>query len=114
MQIMTTELAQIGPDPLGDAPAKPARMPNPSWFKPGDSRINRKGRPRGTNAAKPLSGPLVRLVVPGQYITLRYIRGERGPHMDFLPQDVKIIDAHFDKERYAVVLTLWHPNFAQV
>jgi len=34
--------------------------------------------------------------------------------MDWLPHDMKIVDVHFDPERYAVVLTMWHPSFAQV
>jgi hypothetical protein len=110
---MSTELAHTDPDSLGDV--RPAKKPNPSWFKPGDARINRQGRPKGTKAVKQLSGHLVRLVVPGQYILFRYIRGELGPYMGtYLPPDVKIVDAQFDPERNVVLLTLSHPSFAEV
>lgn len=101
---------------LADA-AEPA---NRGWFRAGDPRINRAGRPKGAQqaaqrarAGKPLCGRLMTLFVPEQDFQT-YLTRRNGPWLTNLPDDFRIVAVDFDLERRGVVVTIHSEQFAAV
>jgi hypothetical protein len=94
---------------------------NRGWFRRGDPRINRRGRPRnGVTAAprqqtekKPLSGQLKRLSVPVSDLRVRLAR-EKGPWMVNLPNDFRIVALELDPVQQMIVLTIHSQVFQAV
>jgi hypothetical protein len=93
---------------------EPSPKKNAGWFKPGDPRVNREGRPRGSKA--PTAEPAIRaprangvmlLWVP-QEETRHRLTSSCGPWIATLPEDYEIVESHVDAGRDALV---W--SFAQ-
>ena len=100
----------------GGAPASPLpAKPNSGWFKPGDARINRRGRPIGSDAGrrgpgKRQYGRLKTLFVPGSDMRL-YLTAPNGPFLTNLPNDFEIVGASVDPVRQGLVLTVYSESF---
>jgi hypothetical protein len=99
------------------APASPlptARV-NGGRFQPGDARINRAGRPKGSKKAAvdadpddlaPATDRLMRLLVPVERMGLDWMPG--------VAAGAAPVGAHFDQRRGGIVLTLRSPKFGRV
>src|SRR5262245_37736910 len=107
-------------DELGQ---QPAPKTNHGWFRPGDGRINRQGRPRGSkvvtadgtlsaDSAKRADRVML-LFVNGKYLTHR-LASQFGPWMRGIPCDAQIIDCRVDAERKGVVLTIRSDEFPRI
>jgi hypothetical protein len=93
---------------------------NRGQFKPGDARINRRGRPTGAAKAalnarkgKPLSGKLKRVVFPIADF-LRRLQNLKAPWLANLPSNVKIVAMELDQDRCAAILTLYSTQFREI
>jgi hypothetical protein len=108
------------------APTLPVEMPpkrNPGWFKPGDQRINREGRPRGSKAASeagsapadraPCADRLMLLVLPERDLAWRLSRGD-SPWIKNLPADFEIVGCRVDAARAAVALVIRWKAFPRI
>jgi hypothetical protein len=107
----------------GNGVPGPAPPANRGWFRPGDGRINREGRPRGSKAAAPEGADpagcaprtdrlkVVRL--RERDLAWRLTR-QNAPWMTNLPADVRIVGCRVDAARRGVVLTIWSKSFPRV
>src|SRR5262245_17302596 len=90
---------------------EPAPQPrrNAGWFRPGDGRINREGRPRGSSKAASQKGAppadlaaradrLMRLFVPAREFAC-HLSGREAPWVANLPEDFEIVAGRFDPGR---------------
>jgi hypothetical protein len=105
-------------------PEKPAPKPNRGWFRPGDGRINRDGRPKGST--KPPPGALIAsadlaprtdrlmlLKLPCQDLAARLAK--RGAE-EFvkLPADFEIIGSRVDAASGCTVFVIRSATFARI
>jgi hypothetical protein len=110
-------MENVAPTPA-DAPAAPSRT-NRGWFKRGDARINRHGRPRKRPPRPPrpapeewpLNGQLRNLHVPIGDLRM-YLAGCKAPWIINLPSDYEIVSARCRQE--SVVLTITSKTFSSV
>src|SRR5262245_45690213 len=96
---------------------------NRGWFQPGDRRINREGRPRGSKARRPeTSAPpdcaavadrLKVLVLPVRDLAFR-LGQQHAPWIVNLPDDVEIVSCRVDADRNRVALILRSQAFPRV
>jgi hypothetical protein len=96
---------------------------NRGWFRPGDRRINREGRPRGSKAAvptgtrpadrAPYADRLKRLFVGERQLNCSLSR-ERHPWVINLPPDFRIVACRVDTDRQGVVFTIRSESFPRV
>jgi hypothetical protein len=99
---------------------EPTRKGNRGSFRPGDLRINRKGRPKGiealarrVKAGRPLCGHLKNLFVPSVHLRLRLLR-PNGPWVSNLPPGIRLVACEMDFARDGVVFTLHSNHFPEV
>ena len=102
---------------------EPGPRVNRGWFRPGDGRINRQGRPLGSRAAVPAGADpadrapradrLRRLVVPERDLAWR-LASIKAPCVANLPPDFQIIDCRVDAARQGVVLVIRSDTFPRV
>jgi hypothetical protein len=107
---------------VGAAP-EPAPRANRGWFKTGDERINRQGRPCGSKASvpedthpgdcAPRADRLIRLVVD-EPVLAGCLACLKAPVVVNLPADFRVVGCRFDAERQRAVLTLWSATFPRV
>lgn len=93
--------------------AGPVARPNRGWFAPGDRRINRQGRPRGSKSAAaggidpadcaPQADRLKRLLLPATEMVWHLGRPQ-GFWLSNLPADVEIVAARVDAGQVVFVL----------
>ena len=101
--------------------ARRPRKPNRGSFKPGDPRINLRGRPKGLDAqvrrakvGRPLCGRLKKLFVPSLHFRVRLLM-QRGPWLARrLPVDFCIVGCEVDRARDGIMLTLHSDEFPEV
>jgi hypothetical protein len=116
----TEKLAMAGvPEP---APAPPPKL-NRGWFKAGDGRINRGGRPRGSKATVPAgthpadcaprADRLKRLVLD-EPVLAGSLACAKAPLVINLPDDFRVVGCRFDAERQRAVLVLRSATFPRV
>lgn len=108
---------------LVDSAQSPEAAPcrNRGWFRPGDSRINRRGRPtrigalaRQAKVGQPLSGRFVRVFVP-ESIVCRFLANWKTPHPPVPdPRYFCIVATEFDAQRGGVVFTLHSKSYPHV
>jgi hypothetical protein len=95
-------------------PAESPRKRNRGWFQPGDRRINREGRPRGSKKATvraPCSARLKLLFVSKADLT-RCLTGEEAFWIENLPWDVDFVGCR--PARDGILLTLHSTSFPKV
>jgi hypothetical protein len=113
-------LMEVQADILPDGPP-PTR--NRGWFQPGDRRINREGRPRGSKAGSEEAGApgvraasadrLMLLAVPGPDLAWRLSR-QNAPWIVNLPPDVEIVGCAHLAARDAVALVIRSQAFPRI
>jgi hypothetical protein len=99
----------------------PAPRRNAGWFRPGDRRINRDGRPRGSKAASaeaaadraPAADRLMLLWVPRRDLAHR-LSSDRAPWIVNLPADFEIVTSRVDTARDGVALVIRSETFPRV
>jgi hypothetical protein len=102
-----------GPDPV------PAPRSNRGWFRRGDRRINRDGRPRkpppGVHPADctKRADRVKRLFVRERDLAWRLTK-QFAPWVDNLPADFQIIDSRVDAARQGVVFTIRSSAFPRI
>jgi hypothetical protein len=107
-----------------DGPApEPAPQPNRGWFRPGDHRINREGRPRGSKVSSagqsisadcaPVADRIKRLFVRGRDLAWRLTR-QNAPWVVNLPHDFEIVGCRFDAGRQGIFLTIRSKDFPRI
>lgn len=102
----------------GDSAQEPKR--NAGWFRQGDRRINREGRPRGSKVASPgedvycasCADRVMLLHVPARVLAHRLLYRE-GPWLNNLPRDVKVVGCRIDSTG-KVVLTVNSAEFPRI
>src|SRR5690242_8849997 len=91
---------------LAASNSEPVIKHNRGWFRPGDPRINRSGRPSEARAAarreQPLSGKLMTLLIPESHLR-QYLTGRDAPWLKNLPRDFQLIDLYLDRARKEAV-----------
>jgi hypothetical protein len=104
---------------------EPAQQPkrNAGWFRPGDGRINREGRPRGSKKRLPQgvasedlaarAGRVMRLFIPAREFAC-HLSGREAPWVANLPEDFEIVAGRFDPGRDGFVLTIRSRTFPRV
>jgi hypothetical protein len=103
--------------PADDVVSGQAPQPNPGWFRPGDRRINRDGRPKKSWAAfvdrAPQADRLMLLWVPRQELG-RCLAGQHTLSVANLPPDYQIVGSRVDADRDAVALVLRSETFPRL
>src|SRR5260370_33020944 len=104
-------------------PEGPPPKRNRGWFQPGDRRINREGRPRGSKAGAeeeaapadraPCADRLKVLFVPGPDLAHRLSHGD-GPWIVNLPEYFEIVACRQDAARDGVVLVIRSNAFPRI
>jgi hypothetical protein len=110
-------------EPVATLPDDTPPKRNPGWFQPGDRRINRAGRPRGSKAGSeegnapvvraPCADRLMLLVLPGTDLVWRLSR-ERAPWIVNLPANVEVVGCAHLAARDAVAVVLRSQAFPRV
>jgi hypothetical protein len=110
-------MEQLAEQMHGSPPGKANR----GWFKAGDKRINRRGRPLGSKAdlgdvsverAAATDGLTV-LRLPLKLLALR-IAFERGPWITNLPVDFQIVSSRVDASLGLLLLVLRSGSFQRI
>jgi hypothetical protein len=119
MLVMSEPIEKLADGPVDGA--EPRR--NRGWFRPGDGRINREGRPRGSKAAAPAHSPptdraeradrLMRLFV-GQRELACCLSRPRAPWVSNLPADFRVVACRVDESRGGVVFVVRSDSFRRV
>src|SRR5206468_3068957 len=97
-----------------DGPAQPTpTKTNRGWFRVGDQRINREGRPKGTKAGFQDESAAVdralktdrvmRLILNGHDLTFRLTRQD-APWIVNLPPDAEIVACYVDVAKDAIAI----------
>lgn len=95
---------------------------NPGWFRAGDARINREGRPRGSKALKGdapstdralQADRLMLLFVPAPDLAFRLTR-QNAPWIVNLPSDAEIVGCRLDSARNGLVFTIRSAAFPRI
>ncbi len=112
-----SELLAGGPAP------EPAPRHNAGWFRRGDRRINREGRPRGSKVAAeaagqpedraPVADRLMLLFVVARDLAWRLTQ-QNAPWMVNLPRDYQIVGCRLDAARQGIVLTIRSGAFPRI
>ena len=115
----------------GSSIRKPRTLKNRGWFLPGDMRINRDGRPRGSKPAiqehlrpdlAPCADRLKLLIVPSKDLAWRLTK-EKAPWIANLPTagsdfhrspDFQIVGCRFDAIRNAIVFVIRAGGFPRI
>jgi hypothetical protein len=107
----------------GAAVPEPAPRTNRGWFKSGDPRINRQGRPWGSKAdvpegthpedCAPRADRLRRLVVLERDLVWR-LASIKAPGVANLPTDFQVVASRFDAARRVVVFVIRSDTFPRV
>jgi hypothetical protein len=115
---MQEELANA----MSVVPAPEPPQSNRGWFRPGDRRINREGRPKGKVALgsavenrAPRADRLRRLLIPTRDLVWRLTQ-QNAPWFVGVHEDLEIVGARFDVTSDCVVLTVrsqWFPKIAR-
>jgi hypothetical protein len=109
---------------LGDRPVQePAPKTNLGWFRRGgDRRINRQGRPRGTQAACQ-AGPPVDCAAQADRVMLLWVptgdlahrlRRYHAPWIVNLPEDVEIVACRVEAGRDSVAVIIRSGSFPRI
>jgi hypothetical protein len=100
---------------------EPVPPRNRGWFRPGDPRVNREGRPRGSKAATgqavdraPRADRLVLLWVPAWELAFRLTHGLAPWWTVNLPKGFRIVGSRVDAARDAVALVIRSQTFPRV
>jgi hypothetical protein len=109
--------------PLENTPDAPPLKRNRGWFQPGDLRINREGRPRGSKAGPavesepadlaPAADRLMLLFVPTRSARC-WLRRLKSPYTLDLPEDFEITSCRLDVARDGLLFTVRSRAFARV
>jgi hypothetical protein len=109
---------------LAGAPVPaPAARSNRGWFGPGDRRINREGRPRGSKAAAvPEDRPAQRrsrvdrlkLLFVSERVLACCLTQKQAPWLVNMPTDFRVVECRVDESRGGVVLTIRSGEFPRV
>ena len=95
---------------------------NRGWFRAGDGRINRAGRPRGKKVSAAESPPvglarqsdrLMRIFVEGDVVTC-WLTWMSSPCLVNLPSDFRVVECQVDAARGGIVLTIRSSTFPRV
>src|SRR5262245_39961242 len=98
------------------------RTENAGWFRPGDRRINREGRPRGSKIVKDNSPAphrtgeadrVMLLFVPSKDMPL-CLGPQKAPRVTNLPKDTEIVGGDMDHERDGMVLKIRSSEFPRI
>jgi hypothetical protein len=101
---------------------EPGPKRNAGWFRPGDRRINREGRPKGSKAAcqagppvdcAPEADRLMLLWVPAPDLAFRLSK-YLAPWIVNLPEDVAIVGCRVDAGRDGVALVIRSQAFPRI
>lgn len=103
---------------------EPAPNRNHGWFRPGDRRINREGRPKGSSKSSrqpsspavdraPCADRLQVLVVPTRDLARR-LRWKLAPWITNLPEDAEIVSCRVDAARDTVAFVLRSNTFPRI
>jgi hypothetical protein len=115
---MDEQSAQLTPE----ANSKPPVRPNRGWFRAGDRRINREGRPYGSKTAASTDispdcafqpDRIKRLFVPERDLAWRLTR-QFAPWYVNLPDDFQIVACRVDSDRGAVVFIIRSRTFPRI
>jgi hypothetical protein len=106
---------------LDNRPAESPPRTNRGWFRPGDRRINREGRPRGSPKAgpeeqadrAPAADRVMLLVLPARAVAYR-LTHERGAWIANAPRDIEIVGSRVDVARGALVFVLRSAAFPRI
>jgi hypothetical protein len=109
--------------PLENTPDEPLPKRNRGWFQPGDLRINREGRPRGSKAGSAVEGEpadlapaadrLMLLLVPTRSARC-WLRRLKSPYVLDLPEDFEIVGCRLDAARDGLLFTVRSRAFSRV
>jgi len=100
----------------------PEQVPqrNPGWFRTGDRRINREGRPRGSSKGSseaadraPAADRLMLLVLSGPHLAFRLSHPKARWAVN-LPKDFEIVSCRFDPVRQNLVLVIRSKEFRRI
>jgi hypothetical protein len=104
----------------GEHQPKPSPRHKSGCFLPGDSRINRRGRPKGYTAAarraaagKSLSGRIQCFLMPDLYFRVNLAR-INGPAVVNLPRGFKVVACQPDVARGGFLVTIFSETFPMV
>jgi hypothetical protein len=121
MEQHVEQLPQASPPLETTSPDGPGR--NRGWFRPGDRRINREGRPRGSKAGShegsapadraPCADRFMLLVLPARDLAWRLTK-QNAPWIVNLPADFEIVGSRADAARGAVVLVIRSQTFPRI
>jgi hypothetical protein len=102
---------------------EPVAKGNRGWFRAGDRRINREGRPRGSTAASrhenpsadcaPQADRLMLLIVRGRDLTFRLSK-QHASWIINLPPDFEIVGCRVDSARKEIVFTIRSQEFPRI
>lgn len=116
-------MEKLAENAAGEGVPGPVAKTNRGWFRPGDGRINREGRPRGSKAAcqqqgqhaylAPYTGRLQLLFFPKKDFLHRLSHGDAIWVVN-LPDDWKIIACRIDAAQNAFALTIWSQLFPRI
>jgi hypothetical protein len=95
---------------------------NRAWFRPGDERINREGRPKGSRiSAKPdpstwlaTSTDRVQTLFVQMSFQRCWMKRFSGPRVANLPPDFQIVGSRFDNARNGVVYLIRSQSFPRI
>lgn len=108
-------------DQMQDGPVQqPLPKRNRGWFRVGDRRINREGRPRGSKVASPgdvycapYADRLRLLFVPARVLAFR-LKNLYGPWVTNLPYDVELVACQKDPTRDGFMITIRSAQFDRI
>jgi hypothetical protein len=94
---------------------------NPGWFRPGDRRINREGRPKGSARAglpeqadrAPAADRVMLLVLPARAVAYR-LTHQQGAWIANAPRDTEVVGSRVDVACGAVVFVLRSAEFPRI
>ena len=101
---------------------EPKTQDNRGWFRAGDRRINREGRPHGSKARAShecirdcarQADRLKRLIIPERDLAWRLTR-QNGPWVINLPSDYQIVDCRVDSARDSVIFIIRSNTFPRI
>jgi hypothetical protein len=97
----------------------PARRANRGWFRAGDRRINREGRPRGMQTGQSgesctrVTDRVMAFFVPQRELGSMLTQC-KAPWITNLPRAFRLVDCRVDNERDGVVFVIRSESFPRI